>query len=752
MKRHLTILLIVILITLPVLSSAGGLHFGIVSAVKDKVEEAKEKRDKDREKLIDHAPELSITSPITTASISGTFNITAEATDDKGITKVEFYINNVLMNTDTVFPYSYSWDTTQHVNGTYTIAAKAFDTANQTTISQMTLTIANDRVPTITITAPIDGATVSGTQTVTAEATDDKGISKVEFSIDNAVKSMDTTAPYSYDWDTTQYAEGVHIIKAVAFDNSNQTAIAQSSVTVHLDTDVGPNGDKVPIITITAPAEGATVSNTVNITADVNEDKGVLRVEYYIDDEIEGTDYSAPYSFSWNTTYFSSGTHIVKLKVYDTASQTSVAQRTVTVNNGNPPTIAIDTPAEGATILGTIDITVTAADDKGISKVEFYINDSYQTGDYSAPYSYTWDTTQYNNGSCTVKVKIYDTTNQTATDQHTVTINNPSNGWLKSTIVTNIWGGMSSIAIDSSNNPHIAFYDGGSGDLKYAKWTGSAWSIETVDSNSYVGYNPSLALDSSNNPHISYYDSTNSDLKYAKWTGSAWSVETVDSTGYVGYSSSLALDSSNNPHIAYSDSTNDDLKYAKWTGSAWSKETVDSTERVGDYVSIALDSSNYAHIAYYDSTNYDLKYAKWTGSAWSMSVVDSISWMYDAPSIKLDSSNNPHIAYLNTSNDDLKYAKWTGSAWSIETVDSTGYVGYNPSLALDSSNNPRISYYDASKCDLKYAQYSGSAWLVETVDAVGYVGEYPSLALDSNNDPHITYFDSDNGNIKYATK
>ena len=77
------------------------------------------------------------------------------------------------------------------------------------------------------------------------------------------------------------------------------------------------------------------------------------------------------------------------------------------------------------------------------------------------------------------------------------------------------------------------------------------WHIETVDSYGYVGSHTSLALDSSDNPHISYWDYTNRDLKYAAWNGASWEIETVDSYGDVGWHSSLALDSNGYPHILY---------------------------------------------------------------------------------------------------------------------------------------------------------------------------------------------------------
>jgi len=83
-----------------------------------------------------------------------------------------------------------------------------------------------------------------------------------------------------------------------------------------------------------------------------------------------------------------------------------------------------------------------------------------------------------------------------------------------------------------------------------------------VDSAGDVGKFDSIALDSSDRPHISYY--AEGDLKYAYFDGVTWHISMID-TGGVGRYSSIALDSHDYPHISYRDDTNNALKYA-WYG------------------------------------------------------------------------------------------------------------------------------------------------------------------------------------------
>jgi hypothetical protein len=88
--------------------------------------------------------------------------------------------------------------------------------------------------PTVSITSPASGATVSGTITITATASDNRGVAGVQFQLDGANGGgEDTTAPYSNPWDTTAWSNGSHAITAVARDGAgNRTTSDPVTVTV----------------------------------------------------------------------------------------------------------------------------------------------------------------------------------------------------------------------------------------------------------------------------------------------------------------------------------------------------------------------------------------------------------------------------------------------------------------------------------------------------------------------------------------
>jgi hypothetical protein len=137
---------------------------------------------------------------------------------------------------DTAAPYSVNWDTGTATNGAHTLTAVARDTAgNTSTSATVTINVLNDTAsPVISITSPANGATVSATVTITANASDDVGVAGVQFLVDGAaLGTEDTTAPYGVSWDTTTAGNGSHTLTAVARDGAGHvTTSAAVSVTV----------------------------------------------------------------------------------------------------------------------------------------------------------------------------------------------------------------------------------------------------------------------------------------------------------------------------------------------------------------------------------------------------------------------------------------------------------------------------------------------------------------------------------------
>ena len=119
------------------------------------------------------APSISFSSPTNGATISGPVVIQASATDNVGVSKVEFYLNNTLKQTDTGAPYCYSGvnatptcnslDTTTLANGSYTLLAKAYDAAgNSSTTLPLSITISNPITTTPTDTPYTTAVSIPG--------------------------------------------------------------------------------------------------------------------------------------------------------------------------------------------------------------------------------------------------------------------------------------------------------------------------------------------------------------------------------------------------------------------------------------------------------------------------------------------------------------------------------------------------------------------------------------------------------------
>jgi hypothetical protein len=125
-------------------------------------------------------------------------------------------------------------------------------------------TSADTTPPTVSMTAPANGATISGTATLSCNASDNIGVASVQFQIDGAnVGSADTATPYSLALNTGSYPNGSHTLKAIAQDTAgNQTTSA--SITVNISNGTTSTGSPtvsvaatIPTVVLGGPSNGA---------------------------------------------------------------------------------------------------------------------------------------------------------------------------------------------------------------------------------------------------------------------------------------------------------------------------------------------------------------------------------------------------------------------------------------------------------------------------------------------------------------
>jgi len=178
-------------------------------------------------------PAVSITAPANGALVRGTVTVSATASDNASIAGVQFKLDGAALGAeDTIAPYSVNWNTVLTF-GNHTLTAVARDTSdNITTSAPVTVTVDNV-APTVSITQPANGATVSETVVVSATASDNVGVVGVQFKLDGAnLSDEDTTVPYAIKWDTA-FQSGSHTLTAVARDGAGN-AVTSTEVTVQV--------------------------------------------------------------------------------------------------------------------------------------------------------------------------------------------------------------------------------------------------------------------------------------------------------------------------------------------------------------------------------------------------------------------------------------------------------------------------------------------------------------------------------------
>jgi len=296
------------------------------------------------------APVVSLTAPANGATVSDSVTVSATASDDIRVTRVEFYHWTTLIASDTTSPYSVSWDTTAVANGTYSLTAKAYDAANNVgTSAARSVTVSN---------TPTSGLTVHF-----------KNNSMTNWSTFNCYYWGSNGSPTANSWPgQTMTPEGngwyYFVIPGatssnVIFDNGSAQTVDLSRTGEGWWVPAGTSGGKIngtwynsnpdvggdstaPTVSLSAPANGATVSGSVTVSATASDNVGVTKVEFYHGTTLIASDTTSPYSISWNTAGVANDSYNLMAKAYDAANNVGTSAL-VNVNVSN-------TTASGLTV------------------------------------------------------------------------------------------------------------------------------------------------------------------------------------------------------------------------------------------------------------------------------------------------------------------------------------------------------------------------------------------------------------------
>lgn len=180
-------------------------------------------------------PIVSIIAPISDSNVLASAPIQATATDNKAVTKVEFYVDGLLKNTDIKEPFEHIWDTKlfKH-NSVHTLSAKAYDAANNVgTSASINVIVIDVTKPTVRITNPVNNGKVNTNTivTISAFATDVSEITQVEFRVNGVLKCTDFATPFICAWQVPPTKNVIYRIEATALDTAGNIGNSSNSVT-----------------------------------------------------------------------------------------------------------------------------------------------------------------------------------------------------------------------------------------------------------------------------------------------------------------------------------------------------------------------------------------------------------------------------------------------------------------------------------------------------------------------------------------
>ncbi|MDI6820666.1 MAG: Ig-like domain-containing protein [Patescibacteria group bacterium] len=356
-------------------------------------------------------PSVSIISPLSGSIISGTSSLMATSSDNIRVSGVQFFVDDKPVGyEDGYAPFGVVWDSRSVLNGSHKITARAKDNVGNQTFSNPVSIITNNE---LSVKFAINDQVITTANVYVREepSTSAKPLALIFKGSKGRVIGGPVFAN-NYYWWKISYELGL---------------VGWSAEKYLVKPDILP-----PLVSFISPQNNSYVSGTVAISVSATDNVRVYKVEFYRNNVIVGTDFSAPYSILWNTKSFFAGQYTLSAKAYDATGNVGVATPVMVIISSSggisdtvAPIVSITSPSNNAIVSSAVTVTASASDNVGVASVEFKIGTTSIGIDTTSPYSVSWNTVSFANNSYVLIAIAKDAAgNQTTSVAVNITVSN----------------------------------------------------------------------------------------------------------------------------------------------------------------------------------------------------------------------------------------------------------------------------------------------------------------------------------------
>lgn len=267
--------------------------------------------------------------------------------------------------------------------------------------------------PTVSLTAPAPGDSLSGSATLSAAASDDVGVAGVRFKIDGSdLGTEDASAPYAIAWNTLGVPNGPHAVTAVARDAAGNTSVS-AAVSVTVANDLTP-----PVL---SSVSSSSITSSGAIISWNSDEPSDTQVEYGPTASYGHVTVLSPSLLAGHSAALSGlspGTlHHYRARSRDASGNLAVSPdfaftTSPSSSDTRPPVVSIISPSDGSTAKRGITCNLGGSDDVSVARAELWVDGSrVASKTFSPPVPsfnaiLNWPTPT--NGQHSVQAKAYD--------------------------------------------------------------------------------------------------------------------------------------------------------------------------------------------------------------------------------------------------------------------------------------------------------------------------------------------------------